>query len=463
MPPAPRARAWAPVSAPTASQSAPEGSSEGETATNPASRSRLGRSDQTADSERAFVSFSENMGQPSCSKRSSAPLPERVGPYRVHGQLGAGGVGMVYEAEDEGLGRRVAVKVLLDASPANQARFRREARAMGRLNHPNVATIYDVGESDGQAYIAMELVRGRTLREWLRDGSGARAPLARLQSRLGVADVLAVLRQAGAGLMAAHEAGLVHRDFKPDNVLVGDDGRVRVVDFGLAKHHAELTEDRPFDREVLARELADGRITRTGSLMGTPAYMAPEQFRGQGDARSDQFGFCVVVYESLYGRLPFAGETAEELFEATSRGKLRPWPSHADVALGVRAVLRRGLSAKAEDRFASMTALLDALAQAVAHGDAEPKRRHRTTGMRSWRWKIVSAATGLLIAAISSMLQSASDEPPQTQLTPTADTIARSPHDRDDAHRDAKKLDDTVHARTAVVHSDRIRPRPAQS
>ncbi|MCA9710410.1 MAG: serine/threonine protein kinase, partial [Myxococcales bacterium] len=173
-------------------------------------------------------------------------------------------MGMVYEAEDESLGRRVAVKVLRDASPANVARFRREARAMGRVNHPNVACVYDVGEHDGRGYIAMELVRGQTLRQWLRTGPAW-------------TEILAVVRQAGQGLVAAHAAGLVHRDFKPDNVLVGDDGRVRVVDFGLAKHHAELCDaSGRFDRQALARELADVSITRTGSLMGTPAYMAPE-------------------------------------------------------------------------------------------------------------------------------------------------------------------------------------------
>jgi eukaryotic-like serine/threonine-protein kinase len=390
------------------------------------------------------------------------PWPERVGPYRVYGQLGAGGVGMVYEAEDEGLGRRVAVKVLLDASPANQARFRREARAMGQLNHPNVATVYDVGEADGQAYIAMELVRGRTLREWLRDGA-CPTPTRPRPAKPGVADVLAVLRQAGAGLVAAHEAGLVHRDFKPDNVLVGDDGRVRVVDFGLAKHHAEPTDCAVFDRDVLARELADGRITRTGSLMGTPAYMAPEQFRGQGDARSDQFGFCVVLYEALYRRLPFAGRTAEELFEATSRGRLRPWPTHADVAPGVRAALRRGLSTKAEDRFPSMAALLDALAQAVAHDDAVPRRRHRTKGMRSWKWRIAGVATGLLIALGTSVLQSESRKTSPTPPTPpAADSVARSLRERAPDANVKQGPEDPAHARVAApVHHSR--PRPAQS
>jgi serine/threonine protein kinase len=366
---------------------------------------------------------------------------------------------MVYEAEDEGLHRRVAVKVLLDASPLAAARFRREARAMARLNHPNVATVFDVGEADGQAYIAMELVRGRTLRQWLAGRAG-------WQRRAPVADVLVVLRQAGAGLVAAHEAGLVHRDFKPDNVLVGDDGRVRVVDFGLAKHHAELGDDGCFDGEALARELADAHITRTGALMGTPAYMAPEQFRGEGDARSDQFAFCVVLYEALYGRLPFAGDTAEALYEATSRGKLRAWPEHAEVAPGVKAVLRRGLSAKAEDRFVSMSALLEALAEAIDGGDAIPRRRHRTKSARSWRWRVAGAVTGLLIAAISAALQSGSREAvPSEAERITASAPAEERAEERAPARSAKRIDDTVHTRGAhafVEPHDR-RGRPAQS
>ncbi|MCX4241640.1 serine/threonine-protein kinase [Paraliomyxa miuraensis] len=391
---------------------------------------------------------------PPCLGRP-ADLPPRVGPYRVHGRLGAGGVGVVYEAEDEALGRRVAVKVLADRSPASQARFRREARAMGRLNHPNVVSVYDVGEAEGQGYIAMELVRGRTLTEWLRD-----AP--------AWSEVLAVLRQAGQGLVAAHEAGLAHRDFKPDNVLVGDDGRVRVLDFGLAKHHAELQSGR-FDRAALARELADGRITQTGSLMGTPAYMAPEQFRGQGDVRSDQFGFCVVVYEALYGRLPFAGDTAEELFEATSRGRLRPWPPSTggfDVPMGVRAVLRRGLSADTDDRFASMSALLQALDDVVARGDAEPKRRHRTKGTRSWRWRIVGVGAGILLAALSSALQpprpsESRAEPVQASATTP---LSERPVEPETVQHEAKR--GTVHARAAHVPASYLRARtrrPAQS
>jgi len=383
----------------------------------------------------------------------SLALPERVGPYQVFGQLGAGGVGVVYEAEDEHLGRRVAVKVLCDPSPTSLARFRREARSMSRINHPNVATVYDVGEADGRSYIAMELVRGQTLRQWL-------------EAAPAWTDVIAMLRQAGQGLAAAHDAGLIHRDFKPDNVLVGDDGRARVVDFGLAKHHAELSEasGAAFDREALARELADGGITRTGSLMGTPAYMAPEQFRGQGDARTDQFGFCVVLYEALFGgRMPFAGQTAEELFEATRRGRLRAWPKQTDVPASVRAVLRRGLQSRPADRHPSMTALLTALDRAIEAGHDAPPARHRTRGTRSWRWKIVGGATGLLLALGGAALGSRSPEPAPS--APVADATPGPDSEPDRAQRTRPSDDDTVHAasaRSAAPPRLPARP-PAQS
>jgi serine/threonine protein kinase len=203
--------------------------------------------------------------------------------------------------------------------------------------------------------------------------------------------------------------------------------------------------------------------------MGTPAYMAPEQFRGEGDARSDQFAFCAVLYEALYGRLPFPGDTAEALYESTSRGRLRPWPEHHDVAPGLKAVLRRGLSAKADDRFASMSALLEALAEAVDGRDGVPTRRHRTKSARSWRWKIAGAVTGLLVAAISSMLQSGSAEAePREPAAPIVDTIVRSPEpepevDEQGVREGSQRLDETVHTRVVRSHGKRSRVRPAQS
>ncbi len=433
MPKAPKARALSPVLAgaptvpdATTAPTEPSTPTEVAAASSPAMRPRLG-----------------------CVAR----MPDRVGPYRVHGLLGSGGVGVVYEAEDEGLGRMVAVKVLRDASPANVGRFRREARAMGRVNHPNVATVYDVGESEGRGYIAMELVRGGTLREWIRRGPTW-------------AQLLATLRQAGEGIAAAHAAGLVHRDFKPDNVLVGDDGRARVVDFGLAKHHAEASPERLFDRELLARELADAKITRTGALMGTPAYMAPEQFLGQGDARSDQFAFCVVLYEALYGQLPFAGDTAEALFNATACGRLRPAPRRSEVPAAILGVLRRGLSASADDRYDSMAALLEALSRAVDPKDGTSRRRGRgrTKGTRSWKWRIVGGATGLLLAVGSAWLGGSGEEATGTTARARAVsmTAGEDMPDRTVGSSRTDRADAAGRAAARRLRRDRAR-RPAQS
>ncbi|MEM7160095.1 MAG: protein kinase [Myxococcota bacterium] len=417
MPPAPRARVAPASSTPTTTSPAPVA----EVAPSPASRPRLGPSAEDA-----------------------GPLPASIGRYQVLSSLGAGGVGVVYEARDEDLGRSVAIKVLRDASADNVARFRREARSMSRVNHPNVATVYEVGETEGQSYIAMELVRGKTLRDWL-------------LTRPAWTEVLAMVQQAGEGLVAAHAAGLIHRDFKPDNMLVGDDGRVRVVDFGLAKHRSELSKSGVFDRQALARELADSRITRTDSLLGTPAYMAPEQFRGEGDARSDQFALSVVLYEALYGVLPFPGETAEDLFLATTRGRMRPWPRRNDLPIGLRTVLRRGLSTRAADRFESMEALLQALTRAITEG--APRREPRTKGLRSWRWRIVGAATGLLLAAGDAMLGS-SDDAVETAATQVEATEAAAPVA---SPTKPEARDEIVPARTVKRERARRFVRPAQS
>ena len=253
--------------------------------------------------------------------------------YEISDLIGAGGMGVVYQAYDVQLQRKVALKVLHstprgDASSA-QARLLSEARAMAQLSNPNVVHVYDVGAFDDQVFIAMELVEGETLRRWLR-----RTPRA-------VHHVAAVLIDAGRGLAAAHGAGLVHRDFKPDNVLIGRDGRARVTDFGVARE-LSLTE------------------TEAGGVVGTPAYMSPEQFLGHTvDARADQFSFCVTFYESMYGVRPFAGVTPAEIKRAVLAGELRT-PSDGEARL--LAILRRGLSVDPQNRYSSMDALLADLA-----------------------------------------------------------------------------------------------------
>jgi serine/threonine protein kinase len=278
----------------------------------------------------------------------------RVGRYVIEEPVGSGAMGAVYAAHDPDLDRRVALKLLRSEASGEELRARllREAKAMARLSHPDVITVHDVGTYGRQLFVAMEFVRGGTLRRWL----GDRARSWR--------EVVAVFVRAGRGLASAHAAGLVHRDFKPDNVLVGDDGRVRVTDFGLARATAR-DEGEPESQEAVdatARDPLDATITRTGALVGTPAYMAPEQLRGApADARADMFGFCVAFYEALYGERPFEGRTLLDLRASTSQGAVRPVPRGSRVPARLRKALLGGLRPKPEDRYASMDALLDAV------------------------------------------------------------------------------------------------------
>jgi serine/threonine protein kinase len=264
-----------------------------------------------------------------------APLLEegqQVGRYRIVRPVGAGAMGNVYLAHDPDLDRRVAVKLLNPAAGITELRSRllREAQAMARLSHPEVITVYDVGTYGEQLFIAMEFVEGGTLREWLAERPRSWR------------EVVGVFLRAGRGLASAHAAGLVHRDFKPDNVLVGDDGRVRVTDFGLARavHEAAQSAEEP----AAPGTIVDATLTRTGTLVGTPAYMAPEQLRGAAaDARSDMFSFCVSFYEALYGERPFAGTTVVELRESVSAGRVRGAARSAAVPARLRRALTVGL------------------------------------------------------------------------------------------------------------------------
>jgi tetratricopeptide (TPR) repeat protein/predicted Ser/Thr protein kinase len=255
-----------------------------------------------------------------------------LGRYVVLETSGAGAMGVVYAAWDPQLHRRVALKLLrpdptseTQSEPA-RSRLLREAQALARLSHPNVVTVHDVGTLDGEVFLAMEFVEGGTLRDWMQ--AGERAPR----------EALALLRQAGEGLAAAHEAGLVHRDFKPDNVLVGSDGRVRVTDFGLARAAADETV------AALPREPThelQTLLTDTGALVGTPAYMAPEVRRGErADARSDLYSFAVTLHEALTGVRPRAG------------GRVRRMPARLE------RLIARGLADAPAARWPSMRALL---------------------------------------------------------------------------------------------------------
>ena len=278
------------------------------------------------------------------------PGPRRIGRYVPLRRLGAGGMGVVYLAYDPKLDRQVAVKLVRTRGrgfPVGaRARLAREARALAKLSHPNVTHVFDVGESDDGLFIAMEFIEGVTLRQWL----ATRPRTWR--------EVLDVFTQAGKGLAAAHRMGIVHRDFKPDNVIVGDGGRVRVLDFGLAVLH----EEEPASQESIDlddEETLRMRLTVTGVVMGTPAYMAPEQHCGQlPDARTDQFSFCVALYEGLFGARPFVGATSRELAAATHGGP--PAPPDVGVPKALRRAVLRGLAPDPAHRWRSLDALLRA-------------------------------------------------------------------------------------------------------
>jgi tetratricopeptide (TPR) repeat protein len=284
-------------------------------------------------------------------ERPSAPAsretPHLIDRYRIERRLGAGGMGVVYLAHDPELDRKVVIKLLRAevATLADRARLMREAQAMAKVSHTNVVPIYDIGVHDDQIFLAMELVDGQDVAAWLAEPRDVRA-------------VLDVFVAAGRGLAAAHRAGLVHRDFKPHNVMLATSGEVKVTDFGLARAETAAVET---VAPIRAQSLLESPLTHTGAMVGTPAYMAPEQILMRAvDARADQFSYCVALYEGLYGERPFHGKTVEELFESTLDGK--PKLERRGVPARVRAALRRGLSVEPDERFPTMDALLAEIA-----------------------------------------------------------------------------------------------------
>jgi serine/threonine protein kinase len=289
----------------------------------------------------------------------SALLPgQRVGRYVVSERIGSGGMGVLYAAHDPTLSRKVALKLLREDSRGaahRQAALLREAQAMAQLAHPNVVGIYDAGAFENQVFLAMELVDGRTLKAWLRE-----APRSYEQ-------ILAVFLDAGRGLAAAHEVGIVHRDFKPENVMIGRDGRVKVGDFGLARAFDEDAATVSVSGTEFQAWDAALTLTRTGAVKGTPAYMAPEQLEGgRAEPRSDQFSFCVALYEALFGVRPFEISLDPEQVP----------PKIADVPRKVEPILSRGLRVAPEVRYPSMDALLADLGAATAkRAPARPKTR----------------------------------------------------------------------------------------
>jgi serine/threonine protein kinase len=325
------------------------------------------------------------------------PAGTMVNRFLITGVVGQGAMGVVYEAYDPRLDRRIALKLLRHGGRGEaDGRFLREAQALARLSHPNVVQVHDVGEWDDKAYIALELIKGRSLDAWLRE------------KQRSTSDVLEVLVAAGRGLSAAHQAGIVHRDFKPANVMVGEDGRTRVLDFGVARGTARaLTDEATQATDHEPHELAtanydatqpdtvrlgtsssegepaqrthdsqdsgasrtrdtilDTPLTLAGSIVGTPAFMAPEQLQGEAvDARCDQFAFATTSYGALYGERPFRGKTGAQLLEAMRQPPLPTKASTRRVPRHVQRALLRGLSFDPGARFKDMDALLAELSR----------------------------------------------------------------------------------------------------
>lgn len=301
--------------------------------------------------------------------------PHKIGRFDIFSMLGRGGMGVVYEAYDPQLQRRAAVKVMrppafaVDADPQRAQRLLREAQAIAKLSHPNVVTVYEVGSVGDAIYMAMELVEGQTLRKWI---------AARPRSWREVVDVFV---QAGRGVVAAHGVGLVHRDFKPDNVMIDTEGRVRVLDFGLARL-AGLEVSSEGDTLELETSSPDV-LTVTGMVLGTPAYMAPEQRRSRiAVPQSDQYSYCVTLHEALYGERPPPSDDNDN-----DDGRAHVHPARRGPRT-VRRIIDRGLSRRPHDRFATMQELVDRLQRAVA-----PIRA---------RWAVAAAGVGA--AAVTTVM-----------------------------------------------------------
>jgi eukaryotic-like serine/threonine-protein kinase len=365
---------------------------------------------------------------PVATPTPSLPRGTTIHRYVLLDEVGAGAMGVVYAAYDYGLDRKVALKLVRDPGrSASHGRLLREAQALAQLSHPNVVAVFDVGTYRDQVYVAMEFVAGQTLRSWLTG------------SRRSWREVVEVYRRAGEGLAAAHAAGIVHRDFKPDNVLIDERGRVRVGDFGLAfierdaagadeseiahgsgpfspatsrasregAQGSEQGSERGSDHaDSRSRTPRLGSLTATGMAIGTPAYMAPEQQTGwlPIDARADQFSFCVSLHEALCGERPFGAEEAPDLAERIAEGAVRAPPRDRRVPAWLRRVLRRGLSYDQDSRYASMDALLADIDRELG---ARRRRRVAVAG---------AAGAGVLVfsalVAGAGLIQEEEQEPP---------------------------------------------------
>lgn len=277
--------------------------------------------------------------------------------YRIEARLGMGGMGVVYRAHDMSLGRDVALKLVRDPTPGTETcavlctLLANEARTMARLAHPNLVSVFGTGLHAGRVYVALELVEGETLREWC------------VREQPHWRERIRVLLEVAAGLVAAHGAGVFHRDVKPENVLVGRDGRVRLTDFGIARSAFDITAEGA--AIGCGRALSAEDLAAATAFSGTLAYMSPQQLRGEAaDARCDQFSYAVTCWEMLLGALPFRGHSPAERLGAILREGLEHPTAH-DVPGAILIVLSRALRPGAEDRDPSMGALVEAFTAAA--------------------------------------------------------------------------------------------------
>ncbi len=327
-------------------------------------------------------------------------IGQKISHFRILSRIGAGGMGVVYRAEDENLQRTVALKVLSSerlAEEERRLRFLREARAAAAITHANIATVHEIGESEGAVFIAMELIEGRTLREII---GGRPLPVSELL-RLGV--------ELAEGLAAAHSAHVIHRDLKPENVIVTTDGRVKILDFGLAK----LLEERAASGKAEASKLAtiSEEMTQAGRVMGTAAYMSPEQARGlPADARSDLFSFGVVLYEMTTGKAPFQGSTSMDTLTAILREQpAPPVQLNPETPRELERIIGKCLEKEAGERYQDTRDLVVDLRHLKRDSDSQTMRRVEAPAPSApvaprhgfWRWAGVIAAGAVVLAALA--------------------------------------------------------------
>ncbi len=349
-------------------------------------------------------------------------------------KLGEGGMGIVFAAIDRRLDRKVALKWVRAGTTGEQAQRRRmrllrEARAIAALSHPNIVAVYDVGTVGDDVYVAMEWIDGVDLRRWL------------AAERRGWREALDVFLQAARGLAAAHAAGIVHRDFKPANVMIGKDGRARVLDFGLAR--AANSGDEPTDTPM---PQSDATLTRTGDRLGTPAYMSPEQHLGHDTGpATDQFSFCVALHHAIYGTRPFRGDTGPSIAAAVLADERTPIPARTDVPPWLRDLVRRGTAREPADRFPSMDAL-------VAFAERGGRRRRAPVLAATIA---VAAIAGATVVATGSKERDCTDAPPQASSWPDRRDDVRAAFVAADAPSGASTF--TAIDRATVRYEDDLR------